>query len=48
MIDKKSFKALLKQLQFVEKGEVYSKDFNETGVFLKVDFKKEYIEYPEL
>ena len=47
MIDKKNFKALLKQLQFVEKGDVYSKDFDETGVFLKVDFKKEHIQYPE-
>jgi len=47
MINKKKFKALLKHLQFIANGDVYSKDFEETGIFLKVDFKKESLEYPE-
>jgi type I restriction-modification system DNA methylase subunit len=48
MIDKDNFRALLKHLKFEKKGQVFRKDFKEPGVFLKVDFLKEIIEYPEL
>ena len=48
MIIKDNFKALLKHLSFEEKGEIFTKNFEESGVYLKVDFKKEELEYPEL
>ncbi len=48
MIIKDNFKALLKHLCFEEKGEIFTKNFEESGVYLKVDFKKEELEYPEL
>jgi len=48
MINKDNFKALLKHLKFENKGEIFNKNFKESGVYLKVDFKKEELEYPEL
>lgn len=48
MIDIDNFKALLKHLEFEKKGSVFTKDFDESGVYLRVDFLKEIIEYPEL
>lgn len=48
MIDKNNFKALLKHLDFEKNGQVFRKDFEEPGVFLRVDFLREIIEYPEL
>lgn len=48
MIDNNNFKALLKHLEFEKKGNVFTKDFDESGVYLRVDFLKEIIEYPEL
>lgn len=48
MIDNENFKALLKHLEFEKKGNVFTKDFDESGVYLRVDFLKEIIEYPEL
>ena len=48
MIDNDNFKALLKHLEFEKKGNVFTKDFDESGVYLRVDFLKEIIEYPEL
>jgi len=47
MINKDNFKALLRHLDFEEKGQIFSKNFNGDGVFLKADFKKEILEYPE-
>ena len=48
MINKDNFKALLRHLKFEEKGDIFNKDFEESGVYLKVDFKKEELDYPEL
>lgn len=48
MINKDNFKALLEHLKFEKKGEIFNKNFEESGVYLKVDFKKEELEYPEL
>ena len=48
MINKDNFKALLRHLKFEEKGDVFNKNFEESGVYLKVDFKKEELDYPEL
>ncbi|RLD58398.1 MAG: type I restriction endonuclease subunit M [Bacteroidetes bacterium] len=48
MINKDNFKALLRHLKFKEKGDIFNKDFEESGVYLKVDFKKEKLDYPEL
>jgi len=47
MINKDIFKALLRYLKFEEKNDIFSKNFEKADVFLKVDFKKERIEYPE-
>lgn len=47
MINKENFKKLLNHLNFSSKGQVYQKDFAEQGSFLKVDFKKEILIYPE-
>lgn len=47
MINKDNFKAQLRFLGFEEKGETFTKNFNTAGVYLKVDFKKEVLEYPE-
>ncbi|CAN2039478.1 hypothetical protein GMMP15_1290008 [Candidatus Magnetomoraceae bacterium gMMP-15] len=47
MINKNNFKALLKYLEFEDKGNTFTKSFEGDGVFLKVDFNKEQLEYPE-
>lgn len=47
MINKDNFKALLRHLDFEEKGQIFSKDFEGDGIYLKADFKKEKLEYPE-
>ena len=46
MINTTYFKKLLKYLEFEENGDIFSKKF-EDDVYLKVDFKKEEIIYPE-
>ena len=48
MIIKDNFKALLRHLQFKEQGSIFTKNFKGSGMFLKVDFKKEKLEYPEI
>ncbi len=48
MINKDNFKALLRHLDFEEKGQIFSKDFKGNGIYLKADFKKEQLEYPEI
>ncbi len=47
MINNDNFKSLLKYLRFEEKGNSFTKNFEGNDVFLKVDFKKEELEYPE-
>jgi hypothetical protein len=47
MINKDNFKALLRYLNFEENGVIFNKNFEESGVYLKVDFKKEELDYPE-
>ena len=47
MIAEDNFKALLRHLQFDEKGYVFTKNFEGIGVFLKVDFKNKKLAYPE-
>ena len=47
MINKDHFKALLRHLDFEEEGQIFSKNFEGDGIYLKVDFKKEKLEYPE-
>jgi type I restriction-modification system DNA methylase subunit/restriction endonuclease S subunit len=47
MIIKENFKTLLRYLQFEEKSNIFTKNFANSDVFLKVDFKKEQLEYPE-
>ena len=46
MINKDNFKALLRYLGFEEKGNAFSKNF-ENESYLSVDFKKEELQYPE-
>ncbi len=47
MINKDNFKALLKHLKFEENGNIFTKNFKENNTFLKVDFQKEELIYPE-
>ena len=47
MIHKENFKALLKHLNFIQEGEVFTKNFEQVNAFLKVDFKNNRLEYPE-
>ncbi len=47
MINKDNLKDLLKALNFEEKGEVFSKFFNHSDAYLKVDFNKSELIYPE-
>ncbi|MDM8557234.1 N-6 DNA methylase [Candidatus Parabeggiatoa sp. HSG14] len=47
MIIKDNFKALLRHLQFIEEGNIFTKNFN-NDIFLLVDFKNEQLEYPEV
>ena len=47
MINNNNFKALLKHLQFEETGNLFTKNFAGDNVFLKVDFEKKQLEYPE-
>lgn len=47
MITKDNFRNLLKILKFEEKGNVFSKHFKEIDAYLKVDFNKEELFYPE-
>ena len=46
MIDKKVFKALLQFLGFKEQGKIFIKSFGDE-VYLKVDFQKEELIYPD-
>ncbi|HHT01067.1 MAG TPA: restriction endonuclease subunit M, partial [Thiomicrospira sp.] len=46
MIHKENFKTLLKYLGFEEKGNLFTKDIN-SSFYLRVDFKKEELQYPE-
>lgn len=46
MINKENLKDLLKNLNFEEKGKVFSKYFPETDAYLKVDFGKSLLVYP--
>jgi type I restriction-modification system DNA methylase subunit len=46
MINKDNFKALLLNLGFEEKGNIFSKNY-ESGCYLSADFKKEELQYPE-
>ncbi len=48
MINKNNFKSLLKHLNFEEKGDIFIKNFEKSGVYLEVDFKKKKLNYPEL
>ncbi|MCT4614815.1 MAG: restriction endonuclease subunit S [Marinifilaceae bacterium] len=48
MINKQNFKALLLHLNFEEKDNIYTKNFEGTGNYLKADFNKEQLEYPEM
>ena len=47
MINQKNFKKLLKFLNFEEKDNIFNKNFKESGLYLRVDFKKEELIYPE-
>ncbi len=47
MINKDNFKALLKHLEFEENGDVFNKNFEKEGIYLKVNFKKQELHYPE-
>ncbi|MFK7949479.1 MAG: N-6 DNA methylase [Saprospiraceae bacterium] len=47
MIDKSNFKALLEHLNFEKNGKVYTKDFGHNEAYLKVDFDKKQLVYPE-
>ncbi len=47
MIKKDNFKALLNDLGFKEKSGVFSKSFDKNSYSLKVDFKKQELQYPE-
>ena len=47
MITKDSFKALLRYLNFEENGDEFYKDFGQNEAYLKVDFAKEELIYPE-
>lgn len=46
MINIDNLKQLLKSLNFKNKGEIFSKDFQEIDSYLKVDFKKKELIYP--
>lgn len=46
-IDTKNFKALLKQLEFEQEGDIFRKSFNDNGSSLTVDFQKRELQYPE-
>ncbi len=48
MINKNNFKSLLKHLNFEEKGDIFIKNFERSGVYLEADFKKKKLNYPEL
>lgn len=48
MIKKDNFKELLRYLKFKEKNNIFYKNFKQPGVYLKADFKKKILEYPEL
>lgn len=47
MIDKINFKALLELLNFEKTGKIYNKDFGHNDAYLKVDFDKNTLIYPE-
>ena len=47
MINKENLKSVLKSLDFNNDGNVYSKKFEDFDCYLKVDFKKGEIIYPE-
>ncbi len=47
MINKNNFKALLQYLEFNQNGDIFSKNFEGNNTFLKVDFQKEELIYPE-
>jgi hypothetical protein len=47
MIKKDNFKALLNDLGFKEKSGVFSKSFDKNSYSLKVDFKKQELQYPK-
>ncbi|WP_298393173.1 N-6 DNA methylase [Flavobacterium sp.] len=47
MINKENLEDLLKTLNFEKKGKVYSKFFNHNDAYLKVDFNKSELIYPE-
>ena len=47
MINKENFKSVLKSLDFNNDGNVYSKKFEDFDCYLKVDFNKGEIIYPE-
>lgn len=47
MINKNNFKALLRYLKFSENGNIFTKNFENNNTFLKVDFQKEELIYPE-
>lgn len=47
MIDKSNFKALLEYLNFKKNGKIYTKDFGHNDAYLKVDFDKKQLVYPE-
>jgi hypothetical protein len=48
MIKTNNFKALLKHLQFEENGNVFTKNFEGNGIFLKADFNREELTYSEI
>ena len=47
MITKDNLKTLLLALEFEQKGNQYSKKFTDSEAFLKVDFDKNLLIYPE-
>ena len=47
MITKENFKSLLKALNFEQKGEIFSKHFSNNEAYLKVNFTKNLLVYPQ-
>ena len=46
MIDKDSFKIILRKLGFIENNEVFHKSFSDIDAYLEVDFKNQKLIYP--
>ena len=48
MINKDNFKAMLKYLNFEEKGSIFTKNFEGNGNYMNVYFTLKQIEYPDI